>query len=141
MKWIVACFLLLTANVAKADALPSLEDVRNLTNRAMEKAVDGDYEGGFALLRQYFIGPDVKFDAALTPIGPQTAMIKQAYGKCLGHEPVSEKTAGQSLVLMTQLQKFENAALRWEFVFYNNSKGWLLYGFHFDEKIVDLFSN
>jgi hypothetical protein len=64
MKWLWVVLLLTIAVPAHADALPSPEAARELTEKVMDAISKGDVEHGLALMKPYAVVASVELDAA-----------------------------------------------------------------------------
>ena len=67
------------------------------------------------------------------------ALTRQRFGKVIGSEFILERSAGESLLKIVQIQKFEKHAMRWTFLFYSADGQWVLNACTFDDKIQTVF--
>ena len=126
-------------NIVQADTLDSKQAARNLTDQVMVKVSSGNYSAGLMHLKPYFVIPESEFNVMLEQIKMQTPVMQSRYGNTLGSEFISEKMAGQSLLQIVHIQKFEKHAIRWQFIFYNPKGKWVLNTFNFNDNIQPMF--
>jgi hypothetical protein len=69
----------------------------------------------------------------------QQPMTAQRFGRSQGVEFLREERAGESLLRITQIQRYERHLTRWVFYFYRTNSGWVLNTFHFDDNVRALF--
>jgi hypothetical protein len=61
------------------------------------------------------------------------------YGKPVGFEFISLKKAGESVMQYIYIEKTEEHALPWRFIFYRSPSGWVLNSFSWNDNIKLLF--
>ncbi|MDQ7743357.1 hypothetical protein [Hydrogenophaga pseudoflava] len=140
-------FLLLTTSLvlafnsltASAQGVPTIEDLKKVTDAAMEKVGKGDVEGGMKAFRHLTLVPKSEFDTMLGQTMLQLPMLTGRFGASLGHEFIEEKRVGASLVRLTYIHKFDVHATRWYFFGYRGKDGWAINTFRFDDKVQDMF--
>jgi len=139
-KILISCFLFIAfCSSIQADTLKDKEAARELAKKVMEKIADGDTEGGVSLVKPYFIIPDHEFAGMLNSIRMQAPAIEQRFGKTIGTEFVALEEAGDSLMLIMYMQKFEKHVMRWKFYFYKPNDAWVLNTFNTDDQIQLMF--
>lgn len=141
MKIIVAVMALLIATSASAGTLNSKIAARKLTDQVMTKVTAGDIDGGFMLMKPYTIIPESEFNVAIEQTKLQLPLMQGRFGKTVGMEFIREKSVGNSLLQIVQIQKFEKHVMRWNFIFYSAEDKWILNSFNFDDKIYSLFED
>lgn len=114
-------------------------EARQLTDRVMTKVAAGELEPGLKLAKPYLIIPDAEFETMLGQTKLQYPMLAQRFGKSIGFEFIREERAGDSLLRIVQIQRFERHITRWSFIFYRSSDGWVLNTFYFDDNVRALF--
>jgi len=119
--------------------LKSPVEARQLSDRVMSKLASGELEQGLRLMQPYLIIPSAEFEAMLGQAKLQEPMLAQRFGNRQGFEFVREERVGESLLRITQIQKFERHLTRWIFYFYRTNSGWVLNTFQFDDNIRALF--
>lgn len=136
---LTAILLAVLSNTSLADTLPSPASARELTDKVMTFVAKGEIEAGIRLLKPYSVVPDAEFEAAIGQLKLQVPVMRERFGKILGSEFLREDPTGNSLIRITQLQKFEKHPMRWIFIFYKSDNGWVLNTFYFDDNIRSLF--
>lgn len=129
------------SHAAWAETLPSPVAAKELTNKVMARVASGDLEGGIRLLKPYATVPEAEIESAIGQAKLQLPAMSQRFGKSIGRELLREDRAGDSLVRLIYLHKFERHAMRWTFIFYRGSTGWVLNTFYFDDNVRALFPN
>ena len=105
----------------------------------MAKVATGDIHGGLKMIKPCTIVPSAEFDAMVGKATLQLPAITQRFGKSLGHDFITESKVGESLVRLIYIQRYECHAMRWRFLLYKSSTGWVINSFHFDDRIHELF--
>ena len=118
--------------------LENLEEAGQLAHRAVDLYTGQKYQEGMDLLKPYWAASPELLDNLVGQMENQWDIIQQNYGKKLGMESVGIIRAGDSLAKVVHLVKFETYALRFETTFYRPAKGWIVVGFNFDDKILEL---
>jgi hypothetical protein len=124
-----------------ADTLASTAAARELTDKVMLLVSKGDLGAAIRQLKPYSVVPDAEIEATIGQMNLQVPLIRERFGQTLGSEFIKEDRIGDSFIRFTQLQKLEKHAVRWTFVFYRGSEGWLLNTFNYDDNIRSLFPN
>ena len=78
-------------------------------------------------------------DNLVVQASQQWTLIEQVYGKKLSVDFLSSKKAGESLVQLVHIVRFENYPLIFRTVLYRAEKGWTVVGFSFNDTLTDLF--
>jgi len=118
---------------ALADTLKNPTEARELADRAMKKVGEGDLEGGLLLTKPFLNIPVAEFEVALNQMRAQTPAMTIRFGKSIGFEFISQSSLGESLLRFVYIHRFETHAMRWSFIFYRTSKGWVLDTFKTDD--------
>lgn len=132
--------LLLVPAALPADSFASPAEARQLADRVVALFVQEKIVEGYELLKPYWPLAPVEIDSLANQTGTQWPVVKQRFGASLGSEFISLRQAGQSLVELVYLHKFERHAIRWVFVFYKPADRWLINGVSFDDSISLLFA-
>jgi hypothetical protein len=114
-------------------------EARKSIDAVMTNVSAGNYDAAWKQLRVVSTFPDAEFDAFVAKFGTQSASIAQRYGPALGTEFVREEKAGNSLVRLSYLSRYERSGLRWYFVLYRSKSGWALIDFKVDSNLDALF--
>jgi hypothetical protein len=122
-----------------AQGVPSMTDLRKVTDAAMVKVGSGDIEGGLKEIRPFTVIPSAEFDAMMGQLPLQLPGITARFGSSIGQEFIKEDRLGDSLVRLVYVNKFEKHAMRWLFYCYKGKGGWVVNTFRFDDKWHELF--
>ena len=142
MRTIVAFLIIFVAVHAQAEGTARLKDpvaVRHLTDQIMSRVAAGEIEAGLRLAEPYLIIPDSEFETMVGQAKLQGPMMFQRFGKSVGSEFIREDRAGDSIIRIIQINKFEKHVTRWTFIFYRTPSGWCVNTFFFDDRIQALF--
>ena len=131
--------LLLLPAASPADSFASLDEARELADRAMSFVREEKFAEAYAVLKPYWPLPGVEIDNMANQTHTQWPMVKQRFGASLGTERIAERQAGESLVQIVYLHKFERHALRWVFLFYKPVDRWMINSVAYDDSIASLF--
>lgn len=142
MRFLRLLFLavLLVPSALPADSFASPAEARQLADRVVALFVEEKIVAGYDLLKPYWPLAPVEIDSLANQTGTQWPVVKQRFGASLASEFISARQAGQSLVELVYLHKFERHAIRWVFVFYKPADRWLINGVSFDDSIELLFA-
>lgn len=132
--------LILSAPVF-ADTLKDATEIRKLTDRVMSRVGAGDFEGGLRIMKPYLVIPEAEFEVVVEQMKTQAPSITRRFGKSIGQEFMREDKAGESLLRIVHIHRFEKHPMRWSFFFYRGKDGWVLNTFKFDDDIRALFPN
>jgi len=122
-----------------AETLSTLEEARNIADRAVELFSDQQYQEGVTLIKTYWAASPVTIDNLAAETRKQWSLIDRNYGRKLDTEFLRVSLAGESLVQFVHLVRFERYALKFQTTFYRNAEGWTIAGFTFDDKLETLF--
>ncbi len=141
MRFVALLFALVMTTV-DAQTLGSTEAARKLTDDVLNTIIAGNIKAGFALLKPHVTSERVAdFETGLDTIVAQISTIERQFGKTIGKEFLREKALGESLYEVVQLQKFEQHAAYWRFIFYRPRDGkWVLSNFNMSTQIEALFN-
>jgi hypothetical protein len=140
----IAAFALFTFAMAEAWAqgvpgVPTLADLRRVTDGAMVKVGAGDMEGGLKDIRPLTIIPPAEFDAMLAQLPPQMPGMVARFGASIGQEFIREERLGDSMARLIYINRLERHATRWMFYCYKGKAGWVVNTLRFDDKWMELF--
>jgi hypothetical protein len=133
-----ALLLILSAG-ACAQGVPTLADIKKVTDAAMERVGKGDLNGGLDTFKPLVGIPPAEFDAMRGQVVLQIPMMSARFGASIGHEFIEERRLGESLARFAYLHKFDIHATRWYFYAYRGKSGWIINTFRFDDKLTDMF--
>jgi hypothetical protein len=131
MRILVAALLAL-ASQAHAQGLATTGDARKLADDIMAGIGAGNLDAALTLARPQLLLPPAEADAMVAQVNSQMRSVGDRYGAARGFDFVRQETAGESLVRLTYVARYERAPIRWRFVFYKGDKAWGLTDFGLD---------
>lgn len=114
-------------------------DAKALAEKTMAKFVAEQYKEGFDFLVPYWNAPKNELDTLVMQTIQQRSTVKPRYGASIGYEFIGMKSVGHSLLKLTYVEKLENTALRYTFIFYRPKNTWEFQGMVWDDKLSLLF--
>lgn len=132
------CFVL-AAEPQQSPKLVGENDAKQLIEKALTNFVSERYKEGFEDLAPYWKLPKNEIDMLLMQTISQRSTVKPRYGSSLGFEMISKNTAGSSFLKFVYIEKLQNTAVRYTFVFYRPKDSWELQAMLWDDKINLLF--
>lgn len=139
LSLILAPCALVAMEQAQISKLATESDLKQLVEKVMNKFVSENYKGGFDLLSPHWKMPSNEIDTLLMQTITQRSAVKPRYGASLGHEFVSKSQVGSSFIRFVYIEKLQNTALRYTFVFYRPKDSWEFQAMLWDDKINLLF--
>lgn len=136
---VLSCAVLLASTWAAASGLPSIAEVKSVTDAVMDKVAKGDLAGGLNTFKSLTIIPPAEFDAMVGQAVMQMPVMTSRYGATLDQEFIKEARIGNSLAELVYIHRFDKHAMRWQFYLYRGKDGWVINTFHFDDRWPELF--
>ena len=99
-----------------------------------------DFDAAFGGIKIFFPIPEDEFNNLVTQTKNQFQMVKNRFETTIGYELFKKESIKDLMVKYTYIMKFEKHIIRWMFIFYKPTQGWLLNWFHWDDKIDALFN-
>jgi hypothetical protein len=137
--WLALGVLLLLPHLALADGFVDESAAKAAVEKAMGMVAVDDIKGAIESFVPYWPIPRAEIDVAIATMVQQRKMIHGRYGKPMGAQFVEARTIAGTLLRVVYLEKYENAAIRWWFMFYKPAAKWRVNGISFDHKIELLF--
>lgn len=135
------CLLLMTLPLsAAADTLASQDRIQPKTEAFMTQAANGEIAEAYASLAPYLGVPRAPFDASAKEADGYFQKVFDRAGKTIGTSRVRQEAIANDFYRETWLQKFAEAAMAWQFTFYQADKGWKLVGISYTTDIESLYS-
>jgi len=108
----------------------------------MSQLLSGEVESAFSLMTAY-IGDSnrVQFEEYGKKASPHMKKIEQQEGKPLSFALLKKQSVGEHLYKVSYLVKYSEAAIIWEFNYYQPEQGWKLVDIHFNTDINALFDD
>ncbi len=140
MRLLIFISILLTSLTTLADTLKDKDAAKALAKSVMDQVEKKQPAKALGLMKPYLVIPSSEFEVMTEQMKLQMPLIEQRFGQTLGVEFVGTEEVGESLMLVTYIQKFEKHVMRWKFYFYKPSKEWVLNTFFTDDKIQTIFA-
>lgn len=141
MKLSVALAACLLSLPVLADTLSDLDAVRAVSDKAMVQIGSGRTDEGLRILKPYSAAEPAEFDGLIAQVNKQVPAMEARFGKVVGYERVREDRAGESLMQISYLQKYDLSGIRWVFRYYRSPTGWLLDSMTFDGQLDLLYDS
>jgi hypothetical protein len=112
------------------DAVPSSlrseDDVVDLAEAFLGSIVAGDVKGAFRLAALHWPLSAPELATRIEEAEERRRELRKTLGLSLGHELRSRESAGDRVVRVTHLERFDKGAVVWRFVFYRADRAWAL---------------
>ena len=105
----------------------------------MQTLVDGKYSAAIQMLKGRSVMDATVVDNVDKTLNEQMANILPYYGRIMGYELVDEKFLKNTVTRRRYILQFEYYFLSFDFVLYNNSKGWSVSHFYYKDETKELF--
>ncbi len=128
-------------NLSAKQVLTSDMDTKLLVQKSAEAFGKGDYEKAINVLREYWPLPAAEVDNLIYQTKSQLELLKNRFGKKVGHDFVKTEKIGDSFIKHIYIAKFEHHALRLSYVFYKPENEWKVNSLHWDDKVKLLFQS
>jgi hypothetical protein len=92
-------------------------------------------EDAIMSMKEYSVIESADIDKLSEMAIEQFKGVEGKYGKTISFELMEEKQIRNTLMKRSYLLKFEKSCLKFDFVFYNNGKGWALTNFNYAAEI------
>jgi len=136
---IAFCVACLWVQQGQAQPLKSIDDLRDVTSKAMGYVVIGDFAAVFDTMAPYWPLPESELDMLSMQTLSQRNMLGQRFGDTVGIDMASEKMVGDSIMRITYIEKLDVHLIRWVFTFYKPVDEWLVNAIVWDDDIDALF--
>ena len=127
------------ASSAQSKFYNSKDSLNLFCDKVMQTLVDGKYSDAIQLFRQKSVMDISVIDNVDKTLNEQMPGILPYYGKILGYDLVEEKFLKDVLSRRKYILKFEYYFLSFDFILYNNSKGWTVSNFYYKDETKELF--
>ena len=140
VKLISTALLSLLFFVSSGQSKFTTKDSLNVfCDKVMQTIMDGKYSTAIQLFRQKSVMDATVIDNVDKTLNDQMANILPYYGKIMGYELVDEKFLKNTVTRRRYILQFEYYFLSFDFVLYNNSKGWTVSHFYYKDDTKELF--
>lgn len=123
-----------------ADTLASPDAITNQTQAFMTQVKKGEVAEAYAGLAPYLGVPRKPFDASAKEADTYFQKVFDRAGKTVGTSRVKRDAIADDFYRETWLQKFAEAAMAWQFTFYQADQGWKLVGISYTTDIESLYA-
>jgi hypothetical protein len=137
-RLILIIVLALPTTVLAGD-FATLSDAKKVADKAVSLFKQEKIVEAYGILKPYWPLAPVEIDNLANQTNTQWPMVKQRFGTSIATEFVKENKAGESLARFIYLQKFQNHAIRWVFIFYKPNDRWIINSVSFDDRLDLLF--
>src|SRR5688500_16223727 len=114
------------------------ERIDNVCEKFMQTFRDGKIPEALHLLKKNTVMPSATIDTLQVTVINQINNITPSYGKMLAYEFISEHKIKDFIAKRFYILKFEKYYLKFDFTLYNNSKGWTIASFNYNEDLIEL---
>lgn len=135
---IAIAFAVFAASSAKAGGLKTEADARALADNVMASVGSGDIRSGFEMMKPYLSLSGTEVDSVYLQTKLTRDQYKDRFGGTVATEFISSKTIGSSLVRYLYVERTENTAFVWKFIFYKTKDGWVINSFNWGDIAKEL---
>lgn len=140
IKFICTVILCLTFFVSQAQSRFTTRDSLNVfCDKVMKTVVDGKFSEAIQMFTQKSVMDATVINNIDKTLNDQMPNILPYYGKILGYELIEEKSLKNALARRKYILQFEYYFLTFDFILYNNSKGWTVSNFYYKDETKELF--
>lgn len=120
--------------------LGNAEEVRRTLDSVMKDLEKEQYDKAFEQLKPYWPFPMAELDNLHRETKDKLPVATSRFGDIIGSDYVKTEKIGDFMVRSYYVLRFSKHILRMKFTFYNNTKGWIMNGFTWDDNVDELFS-
>ena len=126
--------------ITSAESLTNREDIRQQTGAFMDMIASGRTIAAYNSVRPVLAGHSDDHDNAAKEAATYLQQLRQSIGEPVGSSRVQTEIIADDFTRETWLQKFESAALAWQFTYYQASgNGWQLMEIRYSTNLDDLY--
>jgi hypothetical protein len=111
---------------AVPSSLRSEEDVVDLTEAFLAAIVASDVKGAYRLAAEHWPLAPSELATRVEEAEERRRELRKTLGLSLGSELQARESAGERVVRVTHLERFDKGAVVWRFVFYRADRAWAL---------------
>ncbi len=139
-KFIITISLCLICSFSFAQSRFTTKDSLNaVCDKVMQTLVDGKYSAAIQMLKGRSVMDGTVVDNIDKTLNEQMANILPYYGKIMAYELVDERFLKNTVTRRRYILQFEFYFLSFDFVLYNNTKGWSVSHFYYKDETKELF--
>lgn len=132
---------LVTASIStSADSIANREDIRQQTGAFMDMIASGRIIAAYNSVRPVLAGPSDSHENAAKEAATYLQQLRQSIGEPVGSSRVQTEIIADDFTRETWLQKFESAAIAWQFTYYRaGGNGWQLTNIRYSTNLDNLY--
>lgn len=115
------------------------DSLNSVCDKVMQTLVEGKYSAAMQLFKGKSVMDATVIDNIDKTLNEQMTNVLPYYGKIMGYELVDEKFLKNAVTRRRYILQFEYYFLTFDFVLYNNSKGWAVSHFYYKDETKELF--
>lgn len=137
---IVVALLLTAASInSMAAGLATPEQARDYGNQIIMDIGKGNLNEAWAKMKANTTIPPGRIDTFASGYTSQVSQTIKYFGPSIGMELISAQTAGESLLRLTYMVKYEVTGVSWFLTFYKGRDSWMLTDFNYDINVNTIF--
>ena len=130
---------------APARALPqslrSVEDVTDVAEAFMTALVANQLPEAYRTVARYWPDASARLAGLIAAAEERRKELRKTIGLSLGYEAVRRETAGERVLRLTYLERFDEGGLVWQLVFYRADAAWQLVALTETDDLQTLFGD
>jgi len=140
--WAAVALALLIATPASPlpSSLRSASDLSDFTDAFMRNLVANDVRAAYRLAARFWSLRPAKLASLLEEAVARRKELRKTLGLSLGSERVASDEAGERVVRISHIERFDKGAVVWRFLFYRADTSWQLVGLQETEDLSVLFA-
>jgi len=137
-NFVLVLFLLITSiNYAQSKAYTNIKEIRENSKKVANRFVKNDIDKLFDDLKPYWALSDNQIDTLKVNTKRYIPRINQSFGNAIDAIKIKEINLENAVFKETYLIRYLKSALRLKIIYYNNSKGWFINSFEWDDKFTE----
>ena len=136
-------FLLLIAiglpAMAQSSGAPDRKSISDSCDKVMKLIQSGSYAEGMMIVKRNSIMKEDALHDLATKMDEQLQVVSSVYGKVIGVSFVKDKNISDVLFKRLYLLRLERYYLKFGFIVYRGSNGWVMTGIIYNEDIEELY--
>lgn len=137
--FITLLFLINMSIFAQKQTIKDLNTAKEISKKVSSLFVENKIEEAFSLLSPYWPLPQNEIDGVQNKTIKYLNMFQNRFGKPIGSVKVKEQHILDIIIRETYLIRFEFTAIRLQFTYYKNDKGWIVNAFKWDDTFSEEF--
>lgn len=142
MRKLISVLILCTffsASYGQSKMYTTRDSINLFCDKVMQTVAEGKFSAAIQLFKQKSVMDGSVINNIDKTLNDQMPGILPYYGKILGYELIEEKSLRNALARRKYILQFENYFLTFDFILYNNSKGWTVSNFYYKDETKELF--